>query len=475
MKLKKLLYALASIVMAVNFYSCKDEDGPYIPTVPTTFSIEDGARVEDTEIKISVSGSSVEGRDIGYRLYMGTSIENMGKVRFEVELTPYTQYFWYVTAVDLETGGISDPSTIRTFYCVPSDFEIHSSSDNGETESAIVLNWKDDFNDKFYNIRAIFEPEIAGVKYVSSVSLTDEDIKNKSVTVLSGDKYDVCTQDFDDEKGLYYEPIKYKVKIGADVQVGDKVFQVNSKEVEEVFLDKSKMVRDAQFNVYRVKKIGNRIWMVDDLRYIADEFEYSKEVTLKSGQAGRLYWRAFEYMLPNGFELPSRTDFVDLLSVYGATGSNWLNKEASSEDVEEYKYSYIDRFAQNYESKHESEEIRELYNKMIYDTEYYQYQSCDMFSKLRSKYGWYSTENGEEIEGEETDFNAKPWGVINGDKNISVNSAAFYYNTSYSLIGIWSANAGICLYGNIGRFHYKDSDGYWIPYEWYFSVRGIKR
>ena len=73
-------------------------------------------------------------------------------------------------------------------------------------------------------------------------------------------------QDYDDEVGQYYEPIIYQFKLTADVQVGDTTFSIASNEIDEILLDGDKYVRDHEFNVYRIVKIGEQVWMADDLR-----------------------------------------------------------------------------------------------------------------------------------------------------------------------------------------------------------------
>lgn len=456
MKLKKLLYALASIVMAVNFYSCKDEGPSNVPSIPTTFSLEDGVVVRDTIISLSASGSIVEDQslDIYYHYYLGKSVDDMERVSGKVKLTPYTQYFWYVK---VSTGDSYTESPIRTFYCVP-DVDFGLSTDNGEGESAIIIKWSDKIDSEYTNLRLSVIADTTGF---NTVNLNIELPKSQTEYTVNQENYDAFWQDWDDKNGLYYEPILYTVKVSADLQVGDKVCEA-VQTTKEIFLDKSKQVRDAQYNVYRVKKIGNKTWMVDDLRYKkAYEYynsnsiyyyynpkeyhepptPYSEESVLKSGQKGYLYpifttcshLASINKILPEGYKLSKKEDWDDLLSYYGAQ---------PLDDKVPYISSIVN--ALNYESK---EEYIDRYNQLIYNTEHYKDQGVG--ARLRSQYGWYNTEDGSEIIGEGSQFNAKPFGMIsNNGINYSVNSAAFYYtyDTSLIVVGIWTGNDGIITY-----------------------------
>lgn len=505
------LVAVATAMLA-DITSCKEDVQCEIPTVPTTTTLEDGAIIRDPNACFPnddyfVSGSTIASDgSIYYNYYVGTSLENMEKYSDsdKCRLIPYTKYYWYAIArIGYPEDGESEPTPVRTFYYVPS-FSANLETDNGENEMAIVGHWKPETSDgKFYvtylgsykftyggfsNFRVAIEPEEDGINCDKTVvPISQEDLDSCRFSILAGDDYATHSQDWDDKNGVYYEPIKYKIRLVADVQIGDTVIDAYSSAVNEIFLDKSKMVRDPQFNVYRVAKIGYYIWMLDNLRYIPENSERYKIAVLKSGEKGVLY--KFQEILsqthsqthlPKGFELASDIAWNDLLIAYGVDGEiNWqtVGYENYPYPLNSVKNGLIDRFAQNYESKHNDPQLLEYYNEMNYDTTFYKYQSLDMFGKLRSQYGWYNPEDGSEMDGEPTLFNAKPFGMINGEDNYSINSAAFFcsvWSTDWlDIIGIWANNKGICLvdadcfYRNPNRNH---------PYSenWYFPIRCVK-
>lgn len=486
MKLK--LCVVSAIVAVLGFTACDEESGPSrIPTIPTAFELEDGAVVRESELMLSVSGSTVESsEEIHYRYYLGTSLDDMSDRRVSYSgsaslYKPYAQYFWYAVA---ETkGGKGEPSPIKTFYYVP-DFNADLRTDNGEDESAIVVSWKAETLEGVLDYKVSLEPETEGVKCEKNiVPVPTENAEVRSLSILADDDYVTYSQDWDDKNGIYYEPIKYKVRLVADIKVGDKVVEAFSEPVEEIFLDKSKMVRDRQFNVYRVAKIGNYIWMVDDFRYIVGDFYKCKEVTLKSGQKGVLYDPNLpnREIFPKGFDMPHQKHWDDLLSTIGA-GNEWtvIGREGDPYPAAIEKREIINKFAQNYESIRENPKIRDYYNNINYDKVIYKYQEADVFNKLSSQYGWYNPEDNSEIEGISSIFNAKPYGMINGEDNYSINSAAFYSSRPF-IIGIWANNKGVCKVRADAFFNGADEyDENWSPIGdcyskyWYFSARGVK-
>lgn len=331
----------AAAVALVSVPGCKEDKPSTVPTQPTTINIENGAEISETEVTLSVSGSTVEDEDchINYNYYIGTSQDNLAKTDPQnIKLTPYTQYFWYAKA-KTETDE-SEPTEIRTFYCVP-PFEIET--DNGDGEWAAVLRFKGLSNIK--GGKVTLTPDKQGYNYQKEIEIP---AGQDSCYIKMGNEHNptnaAFTHLYDDEHGITYEPIIYTFNATIDVQVGDKSIAV-SKEAKEIILEKNSYTHDHEFNVYRLVRIGNTTWMADDLR--AKSIVYNGQTididnsgfytnynidTLSTGAIGVSYLingeqqiestiertlHYLKYALPKGFRHPTLSDWFELLKYYG--------------------------------------------------------------------------------------------------------------------------------------------------------------
>ncbi len=124
---KRLIpFGALAVMLAVSSCNETDDEPSQIPTAPTTFSLEDGAEVEDLSITLSVDGSTVEDENlnISYVYYIGKSADELEETSAEVALEPFTQYFWCAQA--RTDGGEGEMTDLRTFYCVPNLLELTS-------------------------------------------------------------------------------------------------------------------------------------------------------------------------------------------------------------------------------------------------------------------------------------------------------------------------------------------------------------
>ncbi|MBP5365861.1 MAG: hypothetical protein J6Y82_08055 [Bacteroidales bacterium] len=470
----------AAAVALVCVTGCKDEDKPStIPTQPTTMSIENGAEISETKVSLSVSGSTVEDQEcnISYDYYIGTSQDNLVKTNpQDINLTPYTQYFWYAKA-KTETDE-SEPTEIRTFYCVP-PFEIET--DNGDGEWAAVLRFKGLSN--INGGKVTLTPDKQGYNYQKEIEIP---AGQDSCYIKMGNEHNptnaAFTHLYDDEHGITYEPIIYTFNATIDVQVGDKSFAV-SKEAKEIILDTKHYVHDYEFNVYRLVKIGNQIWTADnfvsssiclnnkvynlaDLDVNCWYIKYDEDGSGGKTSKGFLPEEGLEGLIYTSSELPSgakskvyhlrysistysnpfeafyNEDYVftsDIINRFAipkgfhiSTVDDWLEMEKYyGVDIDPTKEVQLDDIS-NDSITSSSLLIYPSYRRFAikhlqYGVDVYEGENVEIRSKLSSHYEWTDTA-GVAINNTQGPFNSKPFGI--GKETIGNGAVYFAYDTS---------------------------------------------
>ncbi len=447
-----LRFALVVSLFALTITACVDEVLlSTTPTMPTKSAIADKYVVADTTITLTVRGSTINNDvSINYSYYLsddnGNNFVCIGKSvqSATVNLKPYTQYKWYAVAV-LDSHE-SEPTEVRTFYCVP-PFALQT--DNGDGEEAAVLRWN--LGNKVKNVIVSATSDHDG--YVIDpieIPAGQDSCYVKYKRNWADDTNNMYIHWFDDEHGVVPEPIIYDFTVTANIQFGDTIIPV-SVNAKEIILDKQFDVRDHEFNVYRVQRYGNQTWLADDLRatsYInskgevvkleeGKDFVYS---TLSSGAKGVLYrvnkwkdgsnsysytkgklydvWRSLGKIqfAPRGYNLPSDADFLVLERSYGL-------EEVSIE--ERYKNTgYAPYFCIRTLSENESSYDYYLRRQQ----EAFEGEDTDIMWFLSGPYDWENAQVGVLYSW----FNAKPWGVGSGEKLTNTQGKGVCYLTTSS-------------------------------------------
>lgn len=413
---------------------CKEtEDEPsQIPTVPTTFSLEDGAEIKGLSVTLNAKGSTVEDRklDVSYVYYIGKSADDLEETTAEVTLEPYTQYFWRAQAKT--EAGEGELSEIHTFYCVP-DLEL--SSDNGSGEWAAIIRWNN--ADKFKSVTITATPDHEGYTLENQ---TIEGGVDSCYFKTTEPKNDAYTHWWDDEHGVYYEPVIYTFDVEAKAQVGNKTFTFTSS-IKEILLDNEFEVRDHEFNVYRVVQIGNQKWFADDFRakttidgstldYVTSELE--------SGSIGILYFTKKSHLelianvAPKGYHISTNEDWVKLEAYYG------VDKEVEYFD---YMYNMGDMFT----LAHDTSEIFLTDDARDLIPQFFSGVEQNIGKLLASGYDWKQTNETNHPDTKQP-FNAKPFGAGRDfDKAVSgahIGACYTTYPREYYRI-IWAYSTGI--------------------------------
>ena len=325
---------IAALAFIVSFNSCKEDEFKLPEETINAIRIKNGAVVEDTLIKDSYQLRA--GTSVHDNILIGTSIDNLESLYDNYKLKPYTKYFWKIVVTD---GDNSAETDILKFYCVPK-FPVEVKNEDEDDWSATVK-WKK--YEQFGDMRITLVPDSECDYDKAPIAVT----KGKSLCRISAGplqtpKYAIYHQWWDDSKRQYYEPVIYDFTVNADCEFDDTVITAQST-AKGIFLNKSVAVADKQYNVYKIGKIGNRVWMLEDLRGTLDLSDYNdgdilnfrhrqwwapcngcatvknncgfKSVVYAISMALRC--EEFNELIPEGFHLATDDDWNDMEANYG--------------------------------------------------------------------------------------------------------------------------------------------------------------
>lgn len=393
------------------FCSCEEK-------VPMRFegdpqpNIRNGSEITETTIKLEIHGVCCNYGNTAFKFYIGTDPNNLDLVESEeIKLIPYNQYFWYAVPYETEHNKKGAPTEVYSFYCVP---PVEVVAENGDGDWSTTLNWGE-VGKHMEPMTIDVTPNIEGYAYEDDVKIEPG---QTSYTFKLGDGSDptnaAYTHWWDDANAVYYEPIVYTYKFNIRVKVGDRSYEY-PQEIKEVIINKQDCVRDHEFNVYRLGKIGNKIWTIDDYRAKTYyDYYYDKYVEAENSfgigliiapQTCAAYYNTKAYKfsavssdnvnksIPKGFHISTEQDWLDLEAYYGV--------------VSDLKYGNENEHWVT--STYDFEDTRSRYGLF----RSYLYTGNDQYIKanLSSPYGWETEAVNDSVEqsiGIGAIFNAKP-------------------------------------------------------------------
>ena len=442
--------AIAALALLVVFNSCKKEDDEFkFPTGDIQLTLEDETvftSLDDLEKAVFYSG---ENADMHSLLYVGISPDSCkSNVSFN-KLKPFEKYYWYVLVRDKKNPDNIAKSEIRTFYYVttPKITKVY----NPEGDWATILKWE--HNDYLKKATVTLTPD-KDYQYDKTPIVVDA--AQDSCYISAGgefdSKYTVYHQWWDDSKAQYYEPVIYNFNVTFEGEIDGHTFALTNDSVKYIFLDRAKYAADKQFNVYRMGRIGNRTWLLEDLRGIPTYRTHYLVVTSPLGFKAC----AYEYgcsdniisgeeidIIPEGCHLATDDDWQDLEYTYGA----------EKRDINDY---YKGDFVLSYMPLSYVSHLKDYYESLANDTTLIfagnNNNDDNLLEKLISKNEWKINDTSDIILNGYGVFNARPYGVPDYyDYEISRSgySVAFLTGTKglqeYSRIirYLWSPNHGI--------------------------------
>lgn len=453
--------AFAALALLVVFNSCKEKEEEFeFPTGDIQLTIEDETvftSLDDLEKAVFYSG---ENTDMHSLLYVGISPDSCkSNVSFN-KLKPFEKYYWYVLVRDKKNPDNIAKSEIRTFYYVtaPQITKVY----NPEGDWATILKWE--HNDYLKKATVTLTPD-KDCQYDKTPIVVNA--AQDSCYISAGgefdSKYTVYHQWWDDSKAQYYEPVIYNFNVTFEGEIDGHTFTLTNDSVKYIFLDRAKYAADKQFNVYRMGRIGNRTWLLEDLRGIPT-YTWTHYLVVTSPLGFKAC--AYEYscsdnlisdkeidIIPEGCHLATDDDWQDLEYTYGAEKRD-INDYYKGDFVLSYMpLSYVSHLKDYYESL--ANDTTLIFVNNNYDV--------SLLEKLISKNEWKINDTSDIILNGYGVFNARPYGVPDYyDYEISRSgySVAFLTGTKglqeYSRIirYLWSPNHGI---GRISIENYRQN------------------
>lgn len=440
--------AIAALALMVTFNSCKkDDDKPSFPTEDIKLLIDDGrvfAKQDSLRDEYFYSGEKEGYSD---RIAVGTSPDNLGSVSLS-DVEPFTKYYWCVRVRDRKNPNPDEyiESEVRSFYYVtpPQITKVY----NPEGDWATILEWE--HNDCLKKATVTLTPD-KDCQYDKTPIVVDA--AQDSCYISAGgefdSKYAVYHQWWNDSKAQYYEPVVYSFNVTFEGEIDGHYFTLTNDSVKYIFLDRAKYAADKQFNVYRMGQIGNRTWLLEDLRGICGG---SCEVISPLGFKARAYnYDAIEYidLIPDGFHLATDDDWQDLEYTYGVKKTDCSNYAKAN------MYGEINIKLSMESAIRRGGTFLENFNKEITDTIKYVGKNKGIFRSLISEKEWITNDSLQNIIEGSNGFNARPYGSVWSDW---ISEGAFHIGTlsmfltstkdpndsnSQIIRYLWSGNQGI--------------------------------
>ena len=348
---------IAALALLVAFNSCKKEDEDYGRLV-TNDELEQLVLMEDGHVVTNLVGLEWQFCDekksksmYGYweaDYYIGTNPNSLERLHYVWDsiteeyvaiLEPYTKYYWKMRLKDAKRepdGSYHWNSTRdeyaetepRSFYYIPVPQQIECHNVKGDW--AAVLKWKHDV--RFEDAQLTLTPDKDCNYDKNPIKISaGQDSCYISAGTIGNQKYQIYHSWWDEANGKYYEPVVYDFKLTFNFNIDGEIISIPVS-TKGIFLNTDGHVADDCFNVYRYEKIGNRTWMLDDIRMKIEDTTLYTTVKLESGLELVLYADYKEdisedianKMIPKGFHLATPEDWLDLESHFGVNDdTNW--------------------------------------------------------------------------------------------------------------------------------------------------------
>ncbi len=343
---------------ALNFAGCK-ENHWYDDVID-----DDWIRYYGNEI---IDSESINKNDMFHAIYcsnvkvvdckisIGTSKENMTELTEQsYKLEPFSQYWvTYNPFVYYGNDTIYGEEETRKYYAIPTDCKLHIDVDYGNGEPAINLhcnllywytyNYNESehqcYNGNVSSAHIAIWPDDNTTYKMDTIKFP---IDTDSCCITQGGTFDnpeipaYTIKYWEDGKTVMrYLPVVYNIEATVTITVGDKDFAYTER-IKDILMDKQKFTCDEDFNIYRVAKIGNQIWTIDNAYPITERLCEGDQILTSNFYGGceylfELFYEKYYHETKLGFHTAWDEDWMELLSYYGI---QFPEKSISYEDFD---------------------------------------------------------------------------------------------------------------------------------------------
>lgn len=299
-----LLATTAAVFVTLNFTSCKEDefDLSFENCVEkvSPISISDGDTIRSKTI--GFQGASAIIKDGLWMVrrnsltYIGLSKDKMklfsGK---KIDLQPFVTYYIESTPFIVHDNDtvFGEKQEIK-FYSIPKH-ELVLTADYGDGDIAANIHWKlryyyeeedkyvrpdpnayKELQHTYYDYDGT--PSAVNVSLITSYDTTyskdalDFPVDVDSCYIKQGGTYGkpdypayIYRYWKDGKTIMYYDPVIYDFCFNIKIPLGEEEFSVKDT-IRSILMDKSNCTCDWDFNIYRIAKIGNKVWTIDDYR-----------------------------------------------------------------------------------------------------------------------------------------------------------------------------------------------------------------
>lgn len=429
MKTSNLLFAAFCAATTLNFSSCKEDKEPFDNSFENCVSevgelcvnglIGDERKVRDRIAKIELpvtlhwKFADKERKNFAYGaiIKIGTSPDSVELYKGNYELKPFTTY--YVTGLPwlLHRGQDTVYGELQNmkFYAIP-NYDLQLSADYGDGEIASIISWNlkckyvDGDDTQYYDyegplgpVTVTLKPDLDTVYKTEPIELPANTVScclKQGGTPEKPDYPAYINKYWQDGKTIMrYEPIFYNIGVSIEMPLGDETTTKVSNKIKSIFMDKQSCVCDNEFNIYRIAKIGNQTWTIDNYR---GKFWQKTEVEKGYAYIYNVFGVMEEFVHPFGGSITYQREGYEHIPGY----------HFATED--DYK-----RMLYYYGIEYPTDTLQGQSNKqklIIYDSTLQRYFTTGgAWSELMSSYGW-TDDNGDFINQEQGAFNAVPVG-----------------------------------------------------------------